>query len=206
MHDPIPSYSTICYTCTMLMNRTMGSLTYGVSKVRFQTVPLTYCFDFLSPFANPILGRYYPLRRAPCWSIPSVSHLYRVPCLSISWISSTSTIYHDQVPYPITIFPLSHLAPSDPSSFPSLPILSPSSPGSSTLDRSQRPSTHDVESRRSTKLAKLTNSMKIRVNTICPGIFPSEMTGVNSSSERAGHNYDMGDAANKADARSTAGK
>lgn len=48
--------------------------------------------------------------------------------------------------------------------------------------------------------------MQIRVNTICPGIFPSEMTGVNSNSDREGHNYDMGDAANKATARSTAGE
>lgn len=48
--------------------------------------------------------------------------------------------------------------------------------------------------------------MQIRVNTICPGIFPSEMTGVNSNSDREGHNYDMGDAANKAAARSTAGE
>jgi len=55
-------------------------------------------------------------------------------------------------------------------------------------------------------LAKLTNSMKIRVNTICPGIFPSEMTGVKSSSDSRGHNYDLGDAANKAAGRSTAGK
>jgi len=74
------------------------------------------------------------------------------------------------------------------------------------MDRSQPPPIHEVDSRRSSNLAKLTNSMKIRVNTICPGIFPSEMTGVNSSSERDGHNYDMGDAANKAAARSTAGK
>ena len=145
MHDTIPSYSTICYTCTMLMSRTMGSLTYGVSKVRFHPKPLTYCFDFLSRFANPILGRYYPLRRAPCWSIPSVSHLYRGPCLSICWISPTSTLYHDQVPYLITIFPLFQLAPSDPSSFPSLPILSLSPSSSSIMDRSQPPPTHDVE-------------------------------------------------------------
>jgi NAD(P)-dependent dehydrogenase (short-subunit alcohol dehydrogenase family) len=74
------------------------------------------------------------------------------------------------------------------------------------MDRSQPPLIHDVECSRSTKRTKLTNSMKIRVNTICPGIFPSEMTGVNSSSEREGHNYNMGDAANKAAARSTAGK
>jgi hypothetical protein len=53
MHDPIPLYPTLSYTYTMLMSRTMGSLTYGVSKVRFHPKTRTRCFDFPSPSANP---------------------------------------------------------------------------------------------------------------------------------------------------------
>jgi NAD(P)-dependent dehydrogenase (short-subunit alcohol dehydrogenase family) len=44
--------------------------------------------------------------------------------------------------------------------------------------------------------------MNIRVNTICPGIFPSEMTGTTTGK----HVYDMGHAATKAAQRSTAGR
>jgi NAD(P)-dependent dehydrogenase (short-subunit alcohol dehydrogenase family) len=44
--------------------------------------------------------------------------------------------------------------------------------------------------------------MKIRVNTICPGIFPSEMTGVTSGK----HEYKIGYKAEKAALRSTAGR
>jgi NAD(P)-dependent dehydrogenase (short-subunit alcohol dehydrogenase family) len=44
--------------------------------------------------------------------------------------------------------------------------------------------------------------MKIRVNTICPGIFPSEMTGVASGK----HEYNINNQAEKAALRSTAGR
>jgi NAD(P)-dependent dehydrogenase (short-subunit alcohol dehydrogenase family) len=44
--------------------------------------------------------------------------------------------------------------------------------------------------------------MKIRVNTICPGIFPSEMTGVTAGK----HEYNINHQAEKAALRSTAGR
>ncbi|WVQ97973.1 hypothetical protein IAU59_005093 [Kwoniella sp. CBS 9459] len=56
----------------------------------------------------------------------------------------------------------------------------------------------------STLLAGRLHPMKIRVNTICPGIFPSEMTGKSASTE--GHTYNMADGAAKAAKRSTVGR
>ena len=44
--------------------------------------------------------------------------------------------------------------------------------------------------------------MKIRVNTICPGIFPSDMTGVTSGK----HEYNINHQAEKAAKRCTAGR
>ncbi|OCF37387.1 hypothetical protein I317_04502 [Kwoniella heveanensis CBS 569] len=56
----------------------------------------------------------------------------------------------------------------------------------------------------STLLAGRLHPMKIRVNTICPGIFPSEMTGKSASTE--GHTYNLADGAAKAAKRSTVGR
>lgn len=44
--------------------------------------------------------------------------------------------------------------------------------------------------------------MKIRVNTICPGIFPSEMTGTTSGK----HEYQINHQADKAAMRCTSGR
>lgn len=44
--------------------------------------------------------------------------------------------------------------------------------------------------------------MRIRVNTICPGIFPSEMTGTTSGK----HEYKINNQATKAAMRCTAGR
>ena len=46
------------------------------------------------------------------------------------------------------------------------------------------------------------HSMKIRVNTICPGIFPSEMTGTTTGK----HEYSINNQAEKAAMRCTAGR
>ncbi|KAK8847354.1 hypothetical protein IAR55_005211 [Kwoniella newhampshirensis] len=56
----------------------------------------------------------------------------------------------------------------------------------------------------STLLAGRLSPMKIRVNTICPGIFPSEMTGKSDTGE--GHEYNLGELAMKAGKRSTIGR
>ncbi|KAL7418580.1 hypothetical protein Q5752_007038 [Cryptotrichosporon argae] len=55
-----------------------------------------------------------------------------------------------------------------------------------------------------TLLAGRLSPLKIRVNTIAPGIFPSEMTG--SSTDNSGHGYDLGGPAIKAAKRSVTGR
>lgn len=47
--------------------------------------------------------------------------------------------------------------------------------------------------------------MRIRVNTICPGIFPSEMTG-QAGGESKNHSYNLGPLADKAAKRCTSGR
>ncbi|TLD33427.1 hypothetical protein PspLS_00174 [Pyricularia sp. CBS 133598] len=53
-------------------------------------------------------------------------------------------------------------------------------------------------------LAGRLHPMKIRVNTICPGVFPSEMTGQSSGKDT--HGWGLGEVAAKASMRSTAGR
>ena len=58
------------------------------------------------------------------------------------------------------------------------------------------------EPSRGSPMLRQSRSMKIRVNTICPGIFPSEMTGTSSGS----HEYNLNEQAMKAAKRCTAGR
>ncbi|KAJ5611061.1 short-chain dehydrogenase [Penicillium lagena] len=69
--------------------------------------------------------------------------------------------------------------------------------GSLTYSVSKAASVHLAK-----QLAARLHPMKIRVNTICPGIFPSEMTGVASGK----HEYKIGHKAEKAALRCTAGR
>ncbi|KAI5865653.1 putative short-chain dehydrogenase [Durotheca rogersii] len=66
--------------------------------------------------------------------------------------------------------------------------------------------TYSVSKAATVHLAKLLagrfHPMKIRVNTICPGIFPSEMTGITAGK----HEYNINQQAAKAAKRSTAGR
>ncbi|CRG86568.1 putative transporter C1683,12 [Talaromyces islandicus] len=72
--------------------------------------------------------------------------------------------------------------------------------------RSMGSLTYSVSKAAAIQLAKLLagrlHPMKIRVNTICPGIFPSEMTGVSAGK----HEYNINHPAEKAALRSTAGR
>ncbi|KAI0884337.1 putative short-chain dehydrogenase [Annulohypoxylon maeteangense] len=72
--------------------------------------------------------------------------------------------------------------------------------------RSMGSLTYGVSKAATVHLAKLLagrlHPMKIRVNTICPGIFPSEMTGVTAGK----HEYNINHQATKAAKRCTAGR
>ncbi|KAF5007866.1 hypothetical protein FDECE_5781 [Fusarium decemcellulare] len=72
--------------------------------------------------------------------------------------------------------------------------------------RSMGSLTYGVSKAATVHLAKLLagrlHPMKIRVNTICPGIFPSEMTGTTSGK----HEYNINHQATKAAMRCTAGR
>ncbi|KAM5346306.1 hypothetical protein ACJ41O_009311 [Fusarium nematophilum] len=72
--------------------------------------------------------------------------------------------------------------------------------------RSMGSLTYGVSKAATVHLAKLLagrlHPMKIRVNTICPGIFPSEMTGTTSGK----HEYNINNQATKAAMRCTAGR
>ncbi|KAJ5948000.1 hypothetical protein N7466_001015 [Penicillium verhagenii] len=72
--------------------------------------------------------------------------------------------------------------------------------------RSMAPLTYGVSKAAAVHLAHLLagrlHPMKIRVNTICPGIFPSEMTGTTTGK----HEYAISDSADKAAKRCTAGR
>ncbi|KAI1397811.1 putative short-chain dehydrogenase [Hypoxylon fuscum] len=76
--------------------------------------------------------------------------------------------------------------------------------------RSMGSLTYGVSKAATIHLAKLLagrfHPMKIRVNTICPGIFPSEMTSTTPGKHEGRHEYKINNQAEKAAKRCTAGR